>query len=44
MTVRGTGRPSTRLEFAKEHAERVLGRRTAKRFAAFDNGALYHLR
>ncbi|MFB6397384.1 RDD family protein [Polymorphospora lycopeni] len=41
MTVRGTGRPPTRLEVAREHAERVLGRRTAKRLAAFDDGTLY---
>ncbi|ONI87653.1 hypothetical protein ALI22I_20745 [Saccharothrix sp. ALI-22-I] len=41
MTVPRTDRPSTRLEIAKEHAEHVLGRRTAQRLAAFDNGTLY---
>ncbi|TMR14374.1 hypothetical protein ETD86_28885 [Nonomuraea turkmeniaca] len=41
MTVRGSGRPLTRLEIAKEHAERMLGRRTAQRLAVFDNGTLY---
>lgn len=41
MTVRGPGQPLTRLEIAKEHAERMLGRRTAQRLAAFGNGTLY---
>jgi hypothetical protein len=40
--VRGsaTVRPS-RVEFAKHHAETVLGRRIAQRIEAFDNGTLY---
>ncbi|MBQ1046585.1 MULTISPECIES: RDD family protein [unclassified Micromonospora] len=41
MTVRATGRPLTRLEATRAHAERVLGARKAKRIAAFDSGALY---
>jgi hypothetical protein len=41
VTVRATRQPVTRLEIAKEHAERVFGRRTAQRLAAFDNGTLY---
>nr|WP_030504777.1 RDD family protein [Micromonospora purpureochromogenes] len=41
MTVRATGRPLTRLEAARAHAEHVLGTRKAKRIAAFGNGALY---
>ncbi|MEH1016939.1 RDD family protein [Micromonospora sp. CPCC 206060] len=41
MTVPGRGWPLTPLESAKEHAERVLGRRTAQRLAEFDDGTLY---
>ncbi|MEU8244154.1 RDD family protein [Actinoplanes missouriensis] len=40
MTVSGTAR-QTRLEIAQELATPVLGRRAAKRIAAFETGELY---
>ncbi|MGW0803277.1 hypothetical protein [Nonomuraea sp. NPDC002799] len=41
MRFRRSSRSLTRLEIAKEHTERTLGRRTARRLAEFDNGTLY---
>ncbi|MEO3817465.1 RDD family protein [Plantactinospora sp. B24E8] len=41
MTISGAGQRLSRLDIAKAQAEPLLGPRTARRLAAFDNGTLY---
>ncbi|NUT08763.1 MAG: hypothetical protein HOV76_35380 [Hamadaea sp.] len=41
MTTHAPARPKTRLDFAREHAEQLLGPKAAKRLAMFGDGTLY---
>ncbi|MCP2328104.1 hypothetical protein HDA40_006611 [Hamadaea flava] len=41
MTTPAPARPKTRLDFAREHAEQLLGPKTAKRLSTFRDGTIF---